>query len=76
MLLGFDFVKHLVYPLELKEDLIVRLELNSLEKVILCTGDTAATYKLSDIFLQHNGIFDEPFATTVGELYAGTTSVP
>ena len=76
MLLDFDFVKHPVYPLELKEYLIVKLELNSSEKVILCTGDTATTYKLSDIFLQHNGIFDEPFATTVGELYAGTTSVP
>ena len=41
--LDFDFFKHLVYPHGLKEDLIVRFELNSSEKVILCTGDTSAT---------------------------------
>ena len=38
--LDFGFFKHPVYPYGLKEYLIVRLELNSLEKVILCTGDT------------------------------------
>ena len=37
--LDFDFFKHLVYPYDLKEDLIVRLKLNSSEKVILCTGE-------------------------------------
>ena len=41
--LDFDFFKHPVYPYRLKEDLIVRLELNSSEKVILCTGDTSKT---------------------------------
>ena len=50
-----------MYPYELIEDLIVRLELNSSEKVILCTGDTAATYKLSDISLEYDAIFDEPY---------------
>ena len=35
--LDFDFFKHPVYPCGLKEDLIVKLELNSAEKVILCT---------------------------------------
>ena len=44
--LDFDFFKLPVYPYDLKEDLIVRLELSSSEKVILCTGDTSATYKL------------------------------
>ena len=34
--LDFDFFEHPVYPYGLKEDLIVRLELNSSEKVILC----------------------------------------
>ena len=57
-------------------DLIVRLELNSSEKVILCTGDTSATYKLSDISLEYDAIFDEPYDTTIGEIYAGTTSIP
>ena len=47
--LDFELFKHPVYPYGLKEDLIVRLELNSSKKVILCTGDTSATYKLSDI---------------------------
>ena len=31
-----------MYPYGLKEDLTVRLELNSLEEVILYTGDTSA----------------------------------
>ena len=38
--LDFDLFKHSVYPYRLKEDLIVRLELNSPEKVIFCIGDT------------------------------------
>ena len=74
--LDFDFFKHPAYPYRLKEDLIVRLELNSSEKVILCTGDTSATYKLSDISLEYDAIFNEPYATTIGEMYAGTTSIP
>ena len=55
--LDFDFFKYPVYPYGLKEDLIVRLDLNSSEKVILCTGHTSATYKLSDISLEHDAIF-------------------
>ena len=43
ILLDFEFLKHPVYPYGLKEDLIVRLELNSSEKVILCTGHTNVT---------------------------------
>ena len=74
--LDFDFFKHPVYPYDLKEDLIVRLELSSSEKVILCTGDTSATYKLSDILLEYDVIFDEPYSRTIGEMYTGTTSIP
>ena len=74
--LDFYFLKHPVYPYDLKEDLIFRLELSSSEKVILCTGDTSATYKLSDISLEYDAIFDEPYATTIGEMYTGTTSIP
>ena len=73
--LDFDFFKHLVYPAGLKEDLIVRLELNSAEKVILFTEDINATYKLSDISLEYDVIFDKPYATTIGEMYTGTTSI-
>ena len=65
-----------MYPYGLKEDLIVRLELNSSEKVILCTGDTSATYKLSDISLEYDAIFDKPCDTSIGEMYTGTTSIP
>ena len=46
--LYFDFFKHHVYQYGLKKDFIVRIELNSREKVNLCTGDTSATQKLSD----------------------------
>ena len=65
-----------MYPYGLKEDLIVRLELNSSEKVILCTGDISATYKLPDILLEYDAVSDEPYATTIGEMYTGTTSIP
>ena len=74
--LDFDFFKHPVYPYGLKEDLIVRLELNSSEKVILCTGDTNATYKLSDISLEYDAVFNEPYATSIGKMYTRTTSIP
>ena len=71
ILLDFDFFNHIVYPYGVKEDLIVRLELNSSEKVILCSGDTSATYKLSDISLEYDAIFDESYATTIGQMYTG-----
>ena len=57
------------------EDLVVRSELNSSEKVILCTGNTNATQKLSDVSLEYDSIFDKPYATTIGEMYTGTTSI-
>ena len=74
--LDFDFFKHPVYPYGVKEDLIVRLELNSSEKVILCTGDTSATFKLSDIYLEYDAIFEVPYATTIGQMCSGATSIP
>ena len=74
--LDFDFFKHPVYPYGLKEDFIVRLELNSSEKVILCTGDTSATSKLLDISLEYDAILDEPYTTRIGEMYSRTTSIP
>ena len=49
--------------------------MNSSEKVILCTGDTLATYNISDISLEYDAIFDETYATTIGEMYNGTTSM-
>ena len=74
--LDFDTFKYLVYPYRLQEDLIVRLELNSPEKVILCIGDTSSTYKLLDISLEYDAIFDEPYVTTIGEMYNCGMSIP
>ena len=74
--LDFDFFKHLVYPYGLKEDLIVRIELHSAKNVLLCTGDTNATYKNSDISLELETIFDEPYATGIGKMYPGIMSIP
>ena len=68
----FDFFKQPVYPYGLKKDLIVRLELNSSEKL----RDTSATYKVSDKSLQYNAIFDKPYATVIGEMYTGAISIP
>ena len=48
IILDFDFFKHPLYPYEPKVDLIERLKLNY--SVILCSGDTAATYKLSELY--------------------------
>ena len=73
--LDFDFFKHPVYPYGLKEDLILRLKLNSSGKVILYTGDNSGTYKPSDISLEYDAIFDEPYPTTIGEMYTATTSI-
>ena len=52
------------------------LVLNYILQVILCTGDTSATYKLSDISLEYDEIFSEPYATSTGEMYTRTTSIP
>ena len=75
MVPGFDVFKHPIYSYGLREDLIVRLELTSLGKVLLRTGDANATYKLSDISLEYDAIFDEPYATAIGEMYV-KTSIP
>ena len=73
--LDFDFFKHPVYPYSLKEDLIVRSKLNSSGKAILCTGNTSATNKFSDILLEYDAIYDKSYATAIDELYT-ETSIP
>ena len=35
----------------------------------MCTGDTSATYKLSDILIEYDAIFDESYATIMGQMY-------
>ena len=76
ILLDFDIFRHPVYPYGLKENLIVRLELNSSEKVFYALEILQqATYKLSDILLEYDTIFDEAYVTSLGEIYTGTTSI-
>ena len=67
--LDFDFFKHPVYPYDLKERLFIRIELNSAKNILLCMGDTNATYKLSDISLEYDVILDGPYATAIGKIY-------
>ena len=73
--LDFDLFKHPTYPYGLREDLIARLELNSAEKILLASGDTAATYKISDIALEYDAIFDLNYAAMFENLYS-ETSIP
>ena len=73
--LDFDFFKHPTYPYGLHEDLTARLELNSAEKILLASGDKAATYKISDIALEYDAIFDLEYATMFENLYR-RTSIP
>ena len=38
--------------------------------------NTNATYKISDIFVEYDAIFDDPYVTSIGEMYIGTMSIP
>ena len=51
------------------------MELNSVIQVILCTGDTNAIYKISDIILEYDAIFDNPYATSIREMYIRDMSI-
>ena len=44
--------------------------------MILCTGDTNALYKISDIILEYDAIFDNPYATIIRETYIREVSIP
>ena len=70
--LDFDFFKHLIYPYGLEQRLFIWIELNSAKNILLCTGDTNATYKLSDISLEYDVTLDGPYATAIGEVYFKT----
>ena len=72
--LDFDFFKHPVYPYGPKERLFIRIELNS--AVLLCTGDTNSICKISDIILEYDVIFDDPYATSIDEMYIGAMPIP
>ena len=67
--LDFDFFQHPVYPYGLEQSPFIRIELNSAKNALFCTGDTNATYKLSDISLEYDVILDGPYATVIGEMY-------
>ena len=70
--LDFDFFKHPVYPYGLDQHLFIKIELNSAEHVLSCTGETNATYKPSHISLEYDVILDGPYSTAIGEMYVKT----
>ena len=74
--LDFDFFKHPVYPSGFVEDLAITIELNSAKEVTLCTGDAKSIYKILDINLEYDGIFDISYATSIREIYSGKLSIP
>lgn len=51
--LDCDFFRYLLYHFWIQKVLFVQLKLNALAKVFLCTGDTAAIYKLQNISLKY-----------------------
>lgn len=53
----YHFFNHPIYPDGPKEDLIVRFELDSSQKVVLYNQDTAAPHKLSRISLEYHTTF-------------------
>ena len=63
--LDFEYFKQPVSPYYLHEDLVVTIELNKPEKVMLCSGDTAATYTISDIALEYDAIIDTGYTEKV-----------
>ena len=44
--------------------------------VILCTGDTNAVYKISDIILEYGATFEGLYATSIKEAYIRGMSIP
>ena len=54
----------------------IRLEWNSSEESIWCSGDTAATHKISDPCLEYDWIFGKDFAKTKSDLNSGTVLIP
>ena len=73
--ISLDFFKLPPYPYGLRENLIARLELNSAKKILLASGDTAETYKISDIALEYDTIFDLDYVAMFENLYS-ETSIP
>ena len=44
--------------------------------MILCTRGTNAIHKISDIILEYDAIFDDPYATIIREAYITEMSIP
>ena len=65
----FNFFSYLLYPYGLREDLFLWLELNTPETLLLCTGETVATYKLQDISLKCCDIFYANFPSILSNMF-------
>ena len=74
--LDFDYFTQPVSPYYLHEDLIVTIELNKSEKVMLCFDDNAATYTISDIALEYDGIIDAQYMENVSRQSQAKQFVP
>ena len=63
--LDFESFKQPVSPYYLHKDLVVVIELKKPEKLMFCSGDTAATYAISDIPLENDAIMDAGYTERV-----------
>ena len=56
--LEFEFFKQPACPYFFHKDLTVTIELNKPKKAMLWSGDTGATYTISNIALEYDGIIN------------------
>ena len=66
--LDFQYFKQLVCTYYLHENLTVISDLNKPEKIIFCSGDTAATYAISDISLEYDAIINAVYMEKVSRI--------
>ena len=64
------------HPFSLSEDMVVRITLAPASKVLLATGDTAATYKLTDICLEFDKLIDMELASSIRQNYEVGYDIP
>ena len=65
ILLDFEFFNQPASFYYFHKDLIATIKLNKPEKVMLCSGDTLASYTISDIALDYDAIFNAQYTEKV-----------
>ena len=66
--LDFEFFKQPISPYYLHEDLVVTIKLSKPERVMHCSGDTDATYTISNISLKYDAIIDSVYIEKVSSV--------